>query len=89
MKIKILSFALAFFMIAGTSATSYAQLTASDVNITVVDDDKDKNKKTAKKECKDADVKSSCKTKKSCCKSSMLNDKCKDKKEKSDDKDKR
>ena len=66
MKIKILSFALAIFLVAGTSATSYAQLTDNVVTTTVVDDDKDKTKTAAKKSCKDGDAKSSCKTKKKC-----------------------
>ncbi len=79
MKIKVLAIAFTLFFSASITATSYAQVINSTVNTTVVDDDKDKNKKKSK-DCKDA-VKSDCKTKKACCGDSKLkDDSCKDKK---------
>lgn len=78
MRKKLIALSLSMLFFGSIATTSFATTFQVANQSTVVDDDKDKNKKKAKT----ADAKSKdCKTKKSCCKSSQLNEKsCKDKK---------
>ena len=89
MKIKVLALTFSLVFFASITATSFAQVVTTTNTETVIDNDKDKNKKTAKTENKKAtaDYKS-CKEKKSCCNHDVMlkDESCKEKKS---DKDKR
>lgn len=84
MRKKLIALSLSMLFFGSIATTSFATTFQVTNQSTVVDDDKDKNKKKAKKS--DANMKD-CKSKKSCCKSSQLNEKsCKDKKDGGDKK---
>ena len=76
MKLKVLALCLGMLFFGSIASTSVAAVVDNPAHIVVVDDDKDKNKKTAKK---DAKAKKDCAKKKSCCKSSSYEKSCKDK----------
>ena len=79
MRKRILALSLSLLFLGGMTMTGYAQVNNATV-ITKVgdDDDKDKKKSSAKKDCN---------TKKSCCKHDFDEKGCKDKKASKDKKD--